>query len=676
MKKCIIILALLITAVNNINGQFKVDSRTMLPEWTLNGSRLLSAPEEGLWSIATEWKDNWMAGWRHASPEKMETSGDWTIVSGRIELPQGTMFLRDSYKEEENGRVKCRRRYEWHGKDTLLNANLSVRLRLKGSRMQTFMPGILYYGNKNGAKINPNIIPVYEGNPGDFAVFEDHRFPMPFAMLENADGKYAAAVHTTPSPVRGAVLNDQWWSMGVEAGNGYTDFVLYSGPIGYNKQYGVAKALQMTPMAYGQTYVNMEPGRVIEKEFYIELYEIEEEGTGFQRPIYTALDLYKPYNADSFTDYSTIVKEKYRFAKQRWIDFGNGAEGFNMYDLSQGKSIVMGWCGQAASPGFSLQLLSDMLNDEDISEMVQKSLDFLSTFPVDAETGMFPVEWNGEQFYGGDPVSCGQAMYNFAKAITHARKNKDYNTRKWEEFLRKCCDGQSKRILKDDWNPSSTAEGFCIAPLAIASKLFKEPAYRKAAEKAARIYAERHLKMNGCYWGGTLDATCEDKEGAWAAFQGFLELYELKHSEEYLNWAKHAMDVCLSYVVVWDIPLPPGRMADYNFRTTGWTVVSPQNQHIDVYGVLFAPEVYKMGVYLKDERLKKLAPVMYRSCFQLTNAYGSQGEQLQQTNFAQRGDMSNVYKLRGGYSEGWTVFWITAHFLNAAARFEEMGVEI
>ena len=83
----------------------------------------------------------------------------------------------------------------------------------------------------------------------------------------------------------------------------------------------------------------------------------------------------------------------------------------------------------------------------------------------------------------------------------------------------------------------------------------------------------------------------------WAAFQGFLEMYERIGEQKYLKWAKHAMDVCLSYVVVWDIPLPAGRMADHRFKTTGWSVVSPQNQHIDVYGVLFAPEVYKMGNY-------------------------------------------------------------------------------
>ena len=240
--------------------------------------------------------------------------------------------------------------------------------------------------------------------------------------------------------------------------------------------------------------------------------------------------------------------------------------------------------------------------------------------------------------------------------------------------MRRAADAVSHRILSAEWNPRSTAEGFYIAPLAIASKLFKNKTYREAADKAANLFAERHLKMNGCYWGGTLDATCEDKEGSWAAFQGFLEMYERFKDEKYLVWAKHAMDVCLSYVVVWDIPLPAGRMADYNFKTTGWTVVSAQNQHIDVYGVLFAPEVYKMGRYLEDERLCRLAKVMYRTCYQLTDAYGSQGEQLQQTNFAQHGDMSNVYKLRGGYSESWTVFWITAHFLNAAARFQEMGV--
>lgn len=666
------LLASLVVTAGSTFAQISLDGNR--PVFGVDDKTFISAPDEGLWSVSTGWENDWMCDWKHADPQTVEKSGEWTVLSGKMSFDSGDLILRDSYRQIREGLVQCVRRYEWTGTKTLPDVTLSVRWKMAGESMMPCLPGILYYGNRNGAKVNSEIIPVYNGIDGEFAIFEEHRYPMPFAMLENAAEGYAAAVHTLPSPVRGAVLSDQWWSLGVEARNGSSEFVLYSGPIGYNGRHSVAKALQKKPMRYADTWIDLEPGRIIEKTFYIETYSIEGEGTGFQTPIYTSLDLHRPYDADRFPSFEEIVRGKYNFAKNRWIDLGDGAVGFNMYDNSLRKELVMGWCGQADSPGYSLQVLAERLNDSQINDMVQRSLDFLTTYEVNTETGLFPVRFDGKGYSQGDPVSCGQAMYNFAKAIETARKNKRFDTSKWETFLKKACDAASMRILSEHWNPKSTAEGFYIAPLAISSKLFRNKTYREAAEKAAQLYADRHLTMNGCYWGGTLDATCEDKEGSWAAFQGFLEMYERFKDEKYLNWAKHAMDVCLSYVVVWDIPLPAGRMADYNFKTTGWTVVSAQNQHIDVYGVLFAPEVYKMGKYLHDERLCSLAEVMFRSCYQLTDAYGSQGEQLQQTNFAQRGDMSNVYKLRGGYAERWTVFWITAHFLNAAARFEEMGI--
>ncbi|MBQ6184292.1 MAG: hypothetical protein IJK48_00290 [Bacteroidales bacterium] len=639
-----------------------------------DGKDVLCTPKEGLWSIASGWKDEWMTDWTHVKASKVEKTGAWTILRGTASFEQGDLELTDSYSQTEDGLVRCVRRFEWTGKDTLRNVTLSVRLQEKGNGLSLFATGIVYYGNKNGASVNPKLIATWTGAPGEFAIFEDHRYPMPFVMLENPSTLRAVAVHTTPSPVRGAVLDDQWWSLGTEAREGYTEIVMYSGPIGYNGQRSVAKARQRTSMRYSDTFIDMEPGRVIEKEYLIDLYAIDRPGTGFQKPVYTSLDLYKPYDAERFPTFKEIVDTKYRFALSRWME-NDLAAGFDMYDSRYSrKDIVMGWCGQADSPGYALQVLSSRLEDPSIHDKVQRSLDFLTGCKF-LEDGLFAVRYNfftGE-WDQGDPVSCGQAMYNFAKAIETARKTKEYDTSRWEKFLRKACDGVAARILSKEWNPKSTAEGFFIAPLAISYDLFGVKRYRQAAEKAAGEFASRHLEMDGCYWGGTLDATCEDKEGAWAAFQGFLECYERFADKKYLDWAKHAMDVCLSYVVVWDIPLPAGKMADHNFKTTGWTVVSAQNQHIDVYGVLFAPEVCKMGRYLGDDRLGKLSKVMFRTCFQLTDAYGSQGEQLQHTNFAQQGDMSNVHKLRGGYSEHWTVFWITTHFLNAAARFAEAG---
>lgn len=653
-----------------------------------DGADTLWTPSEGLWSVALGWQDDWMTDWHHIKPAAIEKSGKWTIVKGTADLGDGDLLVcTDSYAVTDEGLVKCVRRFEWKGKKTLNNVTLSVRLQEKGTGLSLVAPGIVYYGNRNGAAVNPQAVAVWEGKSGEFAIFEEHRYPMPYVMLENPSDLHASALHVTPSPVRGGVLNDQWWSLGVEAKDAVTEFVMYTGPIGYNGRHSVAKALQKSPMTYKDTWINLAPGQVVEKEFFVDVYSIENPGSGFQKPLYTSLDLHKPYDVERFDSFKDIVASKLNYAESRWIEDGK-AIGYGMYDpRSERRQLVMGWCGQADSPGYFYQVLSDWgkangekldVNDpETTKKNVQSLMDFLTTYPF-TEDGLFNVRYDIKQgkFKDGDPVSCGQAMYNFAKAIEYARKHGGYVTAEWEDFLKMACNGAADRILSKRWNPLSTAEAFYIAPLAISSELFDNDRYEKAARKAADLFAQRHFTMaQGCYWGGTLDATCEDKEGAWAAFQGFLECYERFNDSKFLSWAKHAMDVCLSYTVVWDIPLPAGRLADHSFKSTGWTVVSAQNQHIDVYGVLFAPEVCKMGKYLGDDRLVRLSKVMYRSCSQLTDAYGSQGEQLQHTNFAQRGDMSDVYKLRGGYSESWTVFWITAHFLNAAARFVELGIE-
>lgn len=91
---------------------------------------------------------------------------------------------------------------------------------------------------------------------------------------------------------------------------------------------------------------------------------------------------------------------------------------------------------------------------------------------------------------------------------------------------------------------------------------------------------------------------------------------------------------------------------------------------------MYTPGLWRMGDHLGRDDPKRLAAAMFRSCGQMMDPYGSSGEQIQQTNFAQHGDISNVFRLLGGYSESWTVFWITAHFLNTASEFERMGASL
>ena len=250
------------------------------------------------------------------------------------------------------------------------------------------------------------------------------------------------------------------------------------------------------------------------------------------------------------------------------------------------------------------------------------------------------------------------------------------NTARWEAFLRKASDLHAGRILAEAWHPVSTAEAAFIAPLLESFDVFGTASHKQAALKAAEHYAGRHLSMREPYWGGTLDARSEDKEAAALAFQAFLALYERTRDPKHLRWARHACDVLLTYVFIWDADLPPGRLRDHGFRTRGWTVVSPQNQHLDVWGAIVAPDVYRLGEIDSREDLKRLALVMYRSCGQLIDPYGSQGEQMHHTNYGQRAQPAHVLHERGSYNEQWTVFWITAHFLTGAARFAELGVPI
>ena len=638
--------------------------------------------------IGVGWKDGWVAEWRRDVPG---------------------LEVRDSSVKVREGLTKVVRRWTWSGKAPLEKVTLSVRYRMDGdpAALKPFMPGILMYGNPSNKGRTDGRVPVYAGEKGEFAIFEEHRLPMPFALLENVKGQDArspsatgkmpvvpvdgnfAAIHTLPSPVRGAVRGDLWWSLGVEAQDGGADIVLLSGPIGYNRRRSVAKARQGSEMKYDETYMALQPGQVVEKTFWIETGRATKEAFGFEQALEVSLDLFKPYYAERCEPFNSIVRSKRDYAMTRWMD-EKGVCGFNMYDAGTGRrDIVLGWCGCAATCGYALPVLN--LDGGDW-EKAQRSLDFISDTFIGTvrPDGIFNVRFNAKdgRKSDGDPVSCGQSLNSIVKAIRFAEKSSGkLNPSKWRAFAEKALDATAANILKPDWpEPKSTNVGFLVSPLVIGSELFGKPEWLAAAKKLAAVFERRYFGYEAVYWGGTLDARCEDKEGAFAAFQGYAALLrhavkekvkgkvKMKDEEvKYARLARHAMNMMLTYTMVWDATYPPGRLSDHAFKSTGWTVVSAQNQHLDAFGVLTTPDIWWMGDYLRDDRLKKLAEVMYRTCFQLTDASGSLGGQIQQTNFAQRGDMSDVYKLRGGYAERWTVFWLTAHFLNAAADFTEMG---
>ena len=120
--------------------------------------------------------------------------------------------------------------------------------------------------------------------------------------------------------------------------------------------------------------------------------------------------------------------------------------------------IVIGWCGQAAAPGYALQVLGEHLNDSAIDDMVQRSLDFLST--AEFYNGGFHTWHNADdgKWHRHEPLSQGQGMLHFARAIRVGREQ-GRDTSQWENFLRRAASFHAERILDDGWLPKSTDEG-------------------------------------------------------------------------------------------------------------------------------------------------------------------------------------------------------------------------
>lgn len=652
---------------------------------SVKGEVILSTqfgPHRGMFSIGRDLRNGWPSAWDFGTVEKAQIDGPWLVVKGSVFTPHGSWLVKDRWRIYD-GVVEGLRDWEFIGagaEDQSAESVLSISWDAVNAHGRGLvMPAVVYHGNPAGSRgLGPGsaVVHTWKPDPGFKLQVEEHRLSQTWVSFEWTAQRGAqrnqvvGALDSEPSAPPFARHSDVQWSIGAEKTKNGTTLQLLSGSVAFNNDVGYVKSGQNKKTPFTNVALVVPSGHKVQKRYRLHASIIEQAGGGFRVPLDWAItrgDL----SADSLPRFSDILESKVRFALSRWCG-EQKYPGFAMYPNNR-KVFVMGWAGQAEAPGYALPVLAERLENPELKKIGYKALDALSKAKFDRGGFKLKLEGDSGRWEQQDPVSQGQAMSAFARAIRHGRKT-GAEVADWEVFLSRACDIHAQRILLKGWFPRSTAEAFLIQPLAIGSKLFDNPKFMEAALKAGNHYAERHIGMKEPFWGGTLDASAEDKEGAWAGFEAFLALYEHTWDEKWLDAANYAADFTLTYTYMWDVNLPPGRLRDHNLKTRGWTAVSVQNMHLDVYGVLYSPRLWRLGQLADRPELFRLAELMYRACGQMMDAKGSQGEQLQQTRFAQAGDMSNPERYRGGYVESWTVFWIAAHFLTAAALFEEMGV--
>ena len=162
--------------------------------------------------------------------------------------------------------------------------------------------------------------------------------------------------------------------------------------------------------------------------------------------------------------------------------------------------------------------------------------------------------------------------------------------------------------------PSSTSA------LVMGYRYFGKKQYLEAARRTVD-YLEQNIISKSDYFSSTLDANCEDKEAAIAAVTATYYLAAVtkgKERQRYIDLCEKAAYFALSWYYMWDVPFAQGQMlGDLGLKTRGWSNVSVENNHIDVF-VFELPHIVKwLGQQKGNARFLQMHDVIFNSLSQL-----------------------------------------------------------
>ncbi len=189
----------------------------------------------------------------------------------------------------------------------------------------------------------------------------------------------------------------------------------------------------------------------------------------------------------------------------------------------------------------------------------------------------------------------------------HGRKHPEWE-RKMRTLLNKMVllqkgDGHYPRKYRDDHSDVDESGGStpsATSTLVMGYKYFGDRTYLAAAKRTVE-YLEDHIISKSDYFSSTLDANCEDKEAAISAVTATYYLAMVtkgKERQHYVSLCQQAAYFALSWYYLWDVPFAQGQMlGDLGLKSRGWSNVSVENNHIDVF-VFELPHIVK---WLADE---------------------------------------------------------------------------
>ncbi len=298
--------------------------------------------------------------------------------------------------------------------------------------------------------------------------------------------------------------------------------------------------------------------------------------------------------------------------------------------------VQLGFCGRVLLNAFNCLEYGEQTGDAQLVRMGQAIFDSWLENGFTAK-GYFKEDMHIAQGIPADADVIhsireqSEAVYAVLHYLAYERKQ-GRTHKEWEGKMRTLLDammglqeddGHFPRKYRDDGTHVDASGGStpsATSTLVMGYKYFKDKRCLKAA-KLSVDYLEKNIISKSDYFSSTLDANCEDKEAAISAVTATYYLAMVTKGKErghYVDLCRQAAYFALSWYYLWDVPFAPGQMlGDLGFKTRGWSNVSVENNHVDVFVFELHHIVKWLAETLGEKRFGQMADVIHTSLCQL-----------------------------------------------------------
>ncbi len=289
----------------------------------------------------------------------------------------------------------------------------------------------------------------------------------------------------------------------------------------------------------------------------------------------------------------------------------HSGHGLRCDDCKPVDHVQLGFCGRVLLNGFNALEYGGQTGDDELVRMGNAIFDSWLQHGFTAK-GYFKEDMHIRQGIPADK-DCIHSIRQQSEAVyavlhyLRYEKQQGRKHKEWEQKMRTLLDnmvtllkddGHYPRKYRDDHSDVDASGGStpsATSTLVMGYKYFGDKRYLQAAKRTVD-YLEREIISKSDYFSSTLDANCEDKEAAISAVTATYYLAMMTKGQErqhYTDLCRKAAFFALSWYYLWDVPFAQGQMlGDLGFQSRGWSNVSVENNHIDVF-VFELPHIVK-----------------------------------------------------------------------------------